>query len=196
RPGAVTVPVEEEKDRILPVISRLADRSAPIAVDTRKADVAAAAIDAGADVVNDVTGLRSPEMRRVVAEHDVPVVLMHSIDAPVDPNRTVTYDDVVEDVVRDLTERILLAERAGIDREQIVVDPGLGFGKAPEESFEILSRIGEFGGLGCPVLVGHSHKSMFDLVDCGADERLAPTVATTTLAADRDVDVVRVHDVA
>ena len=196
RPGADPVPVEAEKDRVLPVVERINDLDALVSVDTRKAEVARAALDAGADILNDVSGLEDPEMRLVASEYDVPVIVMHSIDAPVVPDKDVHYDDVVEDVIDSLIERVLLAEKAGLDRSQIIVDPGLGFGKTSAESFELLDRIGELRGLGCPVLVGHSHKSMFELVDRGADERYEPTIAATTLAAQRGADIVRVHDVA
>jgi dihydropteroate synthase len=121
---------------------------------------------------------------------------MHSLSAPVDPHHRYGYDDVVDDVLERLTERVLLAERAGIDRSNLLLDPGLGFGKRAAESFELLDRLPEFRALGTPVMVGHSHKSMFDAVGCGPDERLAPTVAATALAAERGADVVRVHDVA
>jgi dihydropteroate synthase len=134
-------------------------------------------------------------MRFLAAERDVPVVVMHSIDAPVVPDREVHYDDVVRDVIRELRERVFLAERAGIPRENVVVDPGLGFGKTAAESFELLGRLDEFRALGCPVLVGHSHKSMFERVGRGPDDRLAATVAATAIAADRGADLVRVHDV-
>jgi dihydropteroate synthase len=134
-------------------------------------------------------------MRWLAADRGVPVVVMHSIDAPVVPGRDVAYDDVVEDVVEALRERVFLAEKAGIPREDVVVDPGLGFGKSAAESFRLLDRLDEFRALGCPVLVGHSHKSMFDLVDRGPDDRLAATVAATAVAVDRGADVVRVHDV-
>jgi len=196
RPGADPVPVAEEKERVLPVVERLADGEAVLSVDTRKPAVAEAALEAGADMVNDVTGLGDAAMRRVVADHDVPAVVMHSVSAPVDPTIQYEYDDVVADVLEDLAERVLLAERAGIDRSRVVVDPGLGFGKAAPESFALLDRLAEFRALGCPVMVGHSHKSMFGAVGAGPDERLAPTVAATALAAERGADVVRVHDVA
>ncbi|MFW6435644.1 MAG: dihydropteroate synthase [Halovenus sp.] len=196
RPGAEPVPVEAEKDRVLPVVERINDLDALVSIDTRKAEVARAALEAGADILNDVSGLEDPEMRLVASEYDVPVIVMHSIDTPVDPDKDVHYDDVVEDVIDSLTERVLLAEKAGLDRSQIIVDPGLGFGKSSAESFELLDRIGEFRGLDCPVLVGHSHKSMFELVDRGAEERYEPTIAATTLAAQRGADIVRVHDVA
>jgi dihydropteroate synthase len=196
RPGADPVPADEERERVVPVIERLAELDVHVSIDTRKAEVARAALAAGADILNDVSGLEDPEMRLVAAEHDVPVVVMHSIDAPVVPGKDVHYDDVVEDVVDELTERVLLAEKAGLDRSQVIVDPGLGFGKSGEESFELLGRVGELRGLGCPILVGHSHKSMFAAVGREAGERFEPTVAATALAAERGADIVRVHDVA
>ena len=196
RPGADPVPAEEEVDRVVGVVESLSDLDVLVSVDTRKAEVARAALDAGADVLNDVSGLEDPEMRLVAADHDVPVVVMHSIETPVDPDVDVEYDDVVDDALEALAERVLLAEKAGLDRSQIIVDPGLGFGKSPAESFELLGRVDEFQALGCPVLVGHSRKSMFELVGCEESaERLPPTVAATALAAERGADIVRVHDV-
>jgi len=123
--------------------------------------------------------------------------VMHSLDAPVVPEHTVQYDDVVEDVIAELSETVLLAEKAGLDREQIIVDPGLGFGKSARENFELLGRTDEFHALGCPVLVGHSHKSMFELVEGDTDhDHESATIAGTALAAARGADIVRVHDVA
>ncbi len=196
RPGADPVSVDEELERVVPVVERIADLDAQVSVDTRRAEVADAALEAGADIVNDVSGLEDPEMRFVAADHDAGLVVMHSIDAPVVPDRDVDYDDVVADVIDRLSERVLLAEKAGLDREQIVVDPGIGFGKSAAENFELLDRIDEFRALGCPVLFGHSHKSMFATVGREAGERLEATVAATALAADRGADIVRVHDVA
>ncbi|CAI48830.1 folylpolyglutamate synthase / 7,8-dihydropteroate reductase / dihydropteroate synthase [Natronomonas pharaonis DSM 2160] len=197
RPGAEPVPVDAEKRRVIPVVESIADSDALVSVDTRKAAVARAALDAGADILNDVSGLEDPDMRLVAADYDVPVVVMHSIHTPVDPAADIEYDDVVADTVAALSERVLLAEKAGLDREQIIIDPGLGFGKSPAESFELLGRLKAFTALGCPVLVGHSRKSMFGLVDRdSADERLSATVAASALAAERGADIVRVHDVA
>ena len=195
RPGADPVPVAEEKARVRPVVEALSDLEVAVSIDTRKAPVARAALDAGADILNDVSGLADPEMRLVAADYDVPVVVMHSIETPVDPDSDIAYDDVVADVLAALEERVLLAEQAGLDRSQIIVDPGVGFGKSRAESFELLARIDEFRALGCPVLVGHSHKSMFAEVDRGPDERLEATVAASALAARRGADIVRVHDV-
>ncbi|WP_280535880.1 dihydropteroate synthase [Halopenitus sp. POP-27] len=206
RPGADPVSAAIERDRVVPVIERLADLDVAVSVDTRKPSVARAALEAGADVVNDVTGLADARMRAVVAEAGCPVVVMHSLSAPVDPAERYPYDDVVDEVFDDLRERLLLAERAGIDRGNVIVDPGLGFGKRPSESFQLLDRIGEFRALNTSVLVGHSHKSMFDGVgsragsetagDGDAPDRLAATVSATALAAERGADLVRVHDVA
>ncbi|MFC6726714.1 dihydropteroate synthase, partial [Halobium palmae] len=154
-----------------------------------------AALDAGADVLNDVTGLADPEMRFLAAEREVPVVVMHSIDAPVVPGKTVEYDDVVEDVLEELRERVLLAEKAGIPRHRVVVDPGIGFGKSTAENFELLGRLDELRALGCPVLVGHSHKSMFEGVGGDGGDDLSGTIAGSTIAAANGADIVRVHDV-
>ncbi|WP_126662198.1 dihydropteroate synthase [Haloterrigena salifodinae] len=195
RPGADPVPIEEEIDRVVPVVEEITDLDALVSIDTRKAAVAEAALEAGADIINDVSGLEDPEMRFVVADHDAMLVLMHSIDAPVVPGREIEYDDVVEDVIDRLSERILLAEKAGIDREDIIVDPGIGFGKSTREAFEILDRTDEFRALGCPILIGHSHKSMFEHVGRETGERGPSTVAASAIAADRGADIVRVHDV-
>ncbi|NKE36345.1 dihydropteroate synthase [Natronococcus sp. JC468] len=196
RPGADPISAAEEIDRVVPVLRRIEDLEVALSVDTRKAAVADAALEAGADVVNDVSGLEDPEMRFVVADRDASLVVTHSLETPVDPDRSVAYDDVVEEVLYDLRETVLRAERAGVDRDRIVVDPGLGFGKGPEDCFALLDRLGEFRALGCPLMVGHSRKSMFERVGCEPGERLPPTVAVTTLAAARGADVVRVHDVA
>lgn len=196
RPGADPVDPVTERERIIPVIEAIAETDVAISVDTRKSAVAQAALEAGADMLNDVSGLGDPEMRFVAAEYDVPLVVMHSIDTPVVPDRHVHYDDVVEDVIVELREKVLLAEAAGLDREQIIIDPGLGFGKSAAESFELLGRAEELAGLGCPVMIGHSHKSMFELIDRGPDDRAAGTVAGTAIATAGGVDIIRVHDVA
>ncbi|TMT87624.1 dihydropteroate synthase [Haloterrigena sp. H1] len=195
RPGSDPVSVDEELDRVLPVVEEIADLDAVLSIDTRRAAVADATLEAGADMINDVSGLEDPEMRFVAADHDAGLVVMHSIDAPVVPDRDVEYDDVVADVLDHLSERVLLAEKAGLDREQIIVDPGIGFGKSSAENFELLDRIDEFHALGCPVLFGHSHKSMFEHIDRASGERREATVAATALAADRGADIIRVHDV-
>jgi len=196
RPGADPVAVQREIERVRPVIAgiREAGVDLPVSVDTRKAPVARAALEAGADIVNDVTGLEDPDLPRVAAEYDAGLVVMHSLDAPVDLDREPEYDDVVREIAEWLRERVLFAERVGVDRERVVVDPGLGFGKSSAEDFRLLDHLEEFRALGCPVLVGHSHKSMFGLAGYGPDERRVPTAAATAIAVDRGADIVRVHD--
>ncbi|MDR5656482.1 dihydropteroate synthase [Halodesulfurarchaeum sp. HSR-GB] len=196
RPGADPVEIQAEIDRIVPVIEALQDLDAMISVDTRKAEVATAAIEAGADIINDQDGLEDPALRAVVAEHDVPVILMHSINTPVQPDADVPYDDVVTDVIAELKERVLLARRAGIDRDQIVLDPGIGFGKTAAENFELLDRLHELTGLGLPVLFAHSHKSLFADIGYADGDRLLPTVVASAMAAERGAAALRVHDVA
>jgi dihydropteroate synthase len=196
RPGADPVEVQAEIDRIVPVLDALQDVDATISVDTRKAEVAEAAIEAGADVINDQDGLEDPALRAVVAEHDVPVILMHSINTPVQPDAEVPYDDVVTDVIAELHERVLLARKSGIDPEQIVLDPGIGFGKTAAENFELLDRLHELTGLGHPVLFAHSHKSLFADIGYADGDRLLPTVVASAMAAERGAAALRVHDVA
>jgi dihydropteroate synthase len=195
RSGGDPLSVEAARARVVPVVEAIADLDARISVDTHRAAVADAALAAGADVVRDVSGLGDPEMRFVVADHDASIVLAHSLSAPGQSGRTVIYDDVVEDVLRDLSERAIRAERAGLDREQVLVDPGLGLGKDAAESVELVDRLGELRALGCPVVVGHSGASMFERAG-RAGEELAPTLAVTAMAAERGADVVRVQNVA
>lgn len=200
RPGADPVPVDEERKRVVPVIESIAGRDldASISVDTRNPATAAAALDAGADVVNDVTGLADPAMRRLVADRDCDVVVMDAVDVPVDPDAEPEYDDVVSDVIDRLAGRTLAARRAGVDREQITVDPGIGFGKGADGDAAVLRRIHEFRALGYPVLVGASRKSFLGpltgLED--AEDRLEASVAAAVHAAVNGASVVRVHDVA
>lgn len=195
RPGADPVPIDAEIERVVPVIEAIADLDVAISIDTRKAPVARAALEAGADILNDVSGLEDPEMRFVAAEHDVPLIIMHSIDTPVDPTADPEYDDVVTSVLEELVEPVQRARQVGLDPSQIVVDPGLGFGKTGPESLELIKRLPELSALGCPILVGHSHKSMFDATGFGEGDRTIPTVTGTALAVEHGADIVRVHDV-
>ncbi len=134
-------------------------------------------------------------MRHAAAEYDVPVGVMHSMETPVNPENETEYDDVVEDSLESLSEQVLLAEKAGLDRSQVIIDPGIGFGKSATESFELLGRLKEFQALGCPILVGHSHKSLFEHVGYSAGERYEATVAATAVAAGNGADIIRVHDI-
>lgn len=209
RPGATPVSGEEEQARVVPVIAALrAAMATPISVDTWKSSVAMAALDAGADLVNDIWGLRLPEggwnreLAGVVAERGVPIVLMHNRRAPAHQGpqgghyRKVHYDDLLGEVLSDLRESVAYAEAQGIKPERIIIDPGIGFGKTPGQNIELLQRLHEFTALGLPLLVGTSRKSFIGLVlNLPPEERVEGTAATVALAIQAGADIVRVHDV-
>ncbi|XGI84470.1 dihydropteroate synthase [Halorutilales archaeon Cl-col2-1] len=195
RPGAEPVPPEEEADRVVPVIDEI-DVDVPISVDTRHPEVARRAVEAGAEIVNDVTGLDDPGMRQVVAETGCRVVVMDSVNVPVDPGTKPEYDDVVYDVIDRLSEKVIQARRSGIDDEQIILDPGIGFGKGKEGDAEVLARTDEFASLGYPVLIGCSRKSFLrGVTDLPKEERLEASLAANVVASLRGADILRVHDV-
>jgi dihydropteroate synthase len=198
RPGAEPVGAEVELERVLPVVEGLAGVTAEISIDTSKAAVAAAALEAGATIVNDVTAMRGdPEMAALCAERGTTVVLMHMpASLRAEPPRSAPVDVVAE--VRDfLAERIEAAIAAGIAEERIWVDPGIGFGKVnPDGNLELLRRLGELRELGRPIVVGTSRKSFIGEIDGSpAAERLGGTIASSLLAAGEGADVLRVHDV-
>jgi dihydropteroate synthase len=198
RPKAEEVPVEVEWERIRPVLDGLRGRIAvPISVDTRHPEVAARAIEAGADFINDVGGLRSEAMRDVVARTSAGVVVMHMRGIPTTMQEDLQYRDLRAEVYSALAEATDSARRAGIAAEKILIDPGLGFGKSPEQSLELLFHLGEFRSLGYPVVVGASRKSFLGAFVGGTDarDRLEAGIAAATLAAERGVAVVRTHDV-
>lgn len=195
RPGAAGVSAKEELRRVIPVIERLRGE-AVLSIDTRKAAVAAAAIRAGAGIVNDVTALGDPRMARVVAEGGAGLVLMHMKGTPRTMQRAPAYRDVVKEIAAFLSARAKRALRAGIPRDKIIVDPGIGFGKRPEHNLEILRRLGEFRRLGYPVLVGTSRKRFLGhYLGRPVDDRVSGTAATVAAAVFRGAAVVRVHDV-
>jgi dihydropteroate synthase len=198
RPGAEEVGVEEELRRVVPVIEGLAGSEAQISVDTSKSAVAAAALDAGAEIVNDVTALRGdPEMAALCAERGPTVVLMHMLGSPRTMQRNPVYEDVVADVRSFLSERVELATAAGVAEERIWLDPGIGFGKTAEHNLELLRRLAELCELGRPLVIGASRKSFIGRVDgSDASERLGGTIASSVLAAAEGAEVLRVHDVA
>jgi dihydropteroate synthase len=197
RPGAEEVGEEEELRRVEPVVAGLAGK-ATISIDTSKAAVAAAAIGAGAEIVNDVTALRGdPEMASLCAERGVGVVLMHMPGNPRTMQDDPRYEDVVDDVKAFLAERVEFAVAAGIDEERIWVDPGIGFGKTLEHNLELLRRLGELRELGRPLVIGTSRKSFIGKVDGSeVEDRIGGSIATSVLAAVEGADVLRVHDVA
>jgi dihydropteroate synthase len=199
RPGAPAVPVEEELRRVVPVVERLRARgfALPISIDTRKGAVARAALAAGADLVNDVTALSDPDLGRAAAEAGAPVVLMHMRGTPADMQTHAVYGDVAREVARELEAALARAEAAGIARERTILDPGIGFAKTPEQSVELLARVGELRALGRPILVGPSRKSFIGkLTGASAPERLPGTLAAVAACVLAGVELLRVHDVA
>jgi dihydropteroate synthase len=199
RPGGTArVPEDEERRRVLPVVEALRARGAGlVSIDTTRASVARAALDAGADLVNDVSGFRfDPDMPVLVAERGVPAVLMHLRGSFSDMHRQPRYDDVAREVVAELREAIARGEAAGVSREQLIVDPGIGFAKDAGHSLEMLRRLAELQGLDRPVLVGSSRKSFLGKVlDRPVGERLMGTAAAVAACVLAGAHIVRVHDV-
>ena len=210
RPGYTLLPEHEEIERVVPVIEAVkAAFDVPVSLDTYKARVASAGIAAGADLINDVWGLKydswsrngadapgngasgqgGSAMAQVIAESGLPCCLMHN-------RRDTDYRDFVHDVIGDLEGTLRLAEQAGIGRERIILDPGVGFAKSYEQNLEIIRRMGELGTLGCPLLLGCSRKSVIGLtLDLPADQRLEGTLVTTVAGVMQGAMFVRVHDV-
>lgn len=198
RPGAGDVTVEQELQRVIPVIERLArETDVPISVDTSKPEVMRAAVAAGAGLINDVRALRRDGALEAAASLGVPVVLMHMLGEPDAMQDAPVYDDVVADVHRFLADRIFACEMAGIVNKRIVIDPGFGFGKTLEHNLALLARLDRFVDLGVPVLAGLSRKrSIGDLTGRAVDERVFGSVAAHLIAAQRGAILLRVHDVA
>jgi dihydropteroate synthase len=213
RPGAQPVSEEDELERVLPVISALAKlvsaskRKIWISVDTYKSGVAEAALQAGADWVNDVWGLRADaRLGEAAARFDAPVILMHNRSRPSTAelqNRLggryvgLKYDDLVGDIRNELLESITLAHQAGVADENIILDPGIGFGKTVDQNLELIQRLAEICDLGYPVLLGPSRKSFIGYtLDLPPDQRLEGTAAAVSIGIARGADIVRVHDVA
>ena len=199
RPGADEVPVEEELQRVIPVISALHTRvQVPISIDTSKPEVMRAAVNAGAGMINDVFALRREGALDAAAESGVPVVLMHMLGEPRLMQADPRYDDVVGEVHRFLAERIFACEMAGIDKKRLTVDPGFGFGKTVAHNLELLARLQRFTELGVPVLAGLSRKTTIGELT-GREvpaERVHGSVAAHVIAAQNGARIVRVHDLA
>jgi len=191
RPQHEEVSAEEEWRRLEPVLKTLLEQvTIPVSIDTYKASVAAKALEAGAHMINDVWGLqKDPDMARVVGEYQVPVIVMHNQEGT-------TYKNIMGDMLTSLRRSIELAEAHGLSGDQIIVDPGIGFGKTTEQNLEIMARLAEFRTLGHPVLLGTSRKSMIGkTLNQTVDERLEGTLATSVLGVVAGVDLIRVHDV-
>ncbi|GIT90347.1 dihydropteroate synthase [Jannaschia pagri] len=196
RPGATEVEIPAEVSRTAPVIAALSGK--PISIDTRKAPVAEAALLAGATMVNDVSaGTFDPDILRVTAAHGAPICLMHAQGVPETMQDNPAYGDVLFDVLDALAARIEAARAAGIPRERIIVDPGIGFGKTQAHNLALLRRIGAFHDLGCPILLGASRKRFIGDIGSApqADDRLPGTLAVTIAAVAQGVQLHRVHDV-
>jgi dihydropteroate synthase len=199
RPGAEPVEAEEEVERVVPVVERLAGDDLRVSIDTSKLEVAQAALDAGAAIVNDVTAFRlAPELAGLVAERGAECVLMHMRGEPRTMQDDPRYDDVVSDVRAFLEERLAFAVGEGVPEERVWLDPGIGFGKSIEHNLELLRRLEEIVAIGRPVVIGTSRKSFLGKLTGGRPEgeRLPGTIATNVLALERGASVFRVHDVA
>ncbi len=197
RPGARPVSAQEEIRRVVPVIERLAAENILVSIDTSKAAVARAAFKAGAKILNDVTALRGDRaMAKTAARAGVAVILMHMKGTPRTMQEHPDYGDVVEEILGFFREILKSAWRAGIERDKIILDPGIGFGKLPEHNLEILRRLDEFRSLGRPLAIGTSRKSFIGrALNRRVNDRMSGTAATVAAAILRGADVVRVHDV-
>jgi dihydropteroate synthase len=199
RPGSGSVSADEQIRRVVPVIKALCKKiDVPISIDTYKLEVAKAALEAGAGMINDITALSNERMAELAAKHDLPVVLMHIQGTPATMQIEPKYEDVVSEVLEFLLERSKRAEDAGIDKKKIFIDPGIGFGKTLEHNLLLLKNIDKFVAAGYRVLVGTSRKSFIGQLT-GREkpsERIFGTAATVALCAAAGVSIVRVHDVA
>lgn len=198
RPFAQPVGEAEELARVLPAVRAVRGRSTvPVSVDTTKATVARAALEEGADLINDVSALRhEPAMVAVVRDSGCRVVVMHRLGTPGDMQLAPHYEDVVAEINRFLAGRIAWLEEQGVDRSRVIVDPGLGFGKTLTHNLDILRKVESFKQHGCPVLIGHSRKSFLGgLLDLAVAERDPATAVVSALLTGRGVDILRVHDV-
>ena len=198
RPGAKDVSVDEECERVIPLIKAIRETSdIPISIDSRKPEVMQQAIDAGASMINDVNALRTDRAVELAAKLDVPVCIMHMQGKPRTMQETPSYKDVVKEVKNFLQQRIDVCLEAGIKKDNIIIDPGFGFGKTVEHNFVLFKNLVEFEKLGQPLLVGVSRKSMIGAIleNAPADKRLHGSVALATLAAWMNANILRVHDV-
>lgn len=198
RPGAQPVSIEQECERVIPVIERVRKTSdIPISIDTRHALVMQAALEAGANIVNDVSGLADPQAISVIAHYQVPVCIMHMQGTPETMQNAPIYHDVVEEIHGFFRERIELCEKAGILRENIWIDPGFGFGKSLAHNLTLLAKLSAFKSFACKILVGLSRKSMFEkILNLPVDQRLYGSLAGAVLAALHGANIIRTHDVS
>ena len=199
RPGSDPVPAEEELRRTIPVIETLSKEiRIPISIDTYKAGIAKRALDSGASMVNDISGLRfDPEMAGTVAAHRVPVVLMHIKGTPKNMQQSPTYDALIPDILQYLKESMTIAGKAGILEDVIIIDPGIGFAKTFEHNLEIINNLDKFRSLGKPVLIGPSRKAFIGRIlgNVPTEERIEGTAAAVAISIMNGANIIRVHDV-
>lgn len=204
RPGSSGTPAEEELARVVPVLEGLRGLlKIPISIDTQKVEVAEAALDTGAEMLNDISGLHNkPQLAELAARRRVPIVLMHMRGEPRTMQKTGFARDVIQEVVSGLRRSVAIARKAGVARSQIILDPGIGFGKSYAQNYELLEKLPQLARLGCPLLVGTSRKGFLGATlaregqPAAAAERLWGTAATVTAAILNGAHIVRVHDVA
>ena len=199
RPGSDPVPLEEEVRRVLPVVQALrAESDVMVSVDTRRKDVAERALDAGADIINDISGLRHNEdLARLVARRKVPVVLMHMRGTPKTMQREAFYKNTISEILRELQPSIAAAMGAGIDPGMLIVDPGIGFGKRIQDNLRIIKELSSLKSLNFPILIGLSRKSFIgEILDKPVEKRLIGTITANTLAIINGANIIRVHDVS
>ena len=198
RPGAEAVQLEEELSRTIPIIEAIRLKSdCLISIDTYKSKVAKAALDAGADMVNDISGLTfDHNMASLVAKRNVPVIIMHIKGKPGDMQKNPNYDNLIKEIKAFFEVQIAIAKRAGIDSGNIILDPGIGFGKRLEDNFEIIRELGQISTMGYPVLLGPSRKSFIGFtLDLPVEERIEGTLASITAGVINGARIVRVHDI-
>ncbi len=198
RPGSDPVTIEEELSRVIPVIEKLSKQiDIPISIDTYKSEIARKALDAGAEMINDISALRfDPRMKKIAAECQVPIVLMHIKGTPRNMQENPYYDDVIEEITKYSRESIQLGINAGMKKENIVIDPGIGFGKRLQDNLNILKNLKKFFILDCPILIGTSRKSFIGkILDLPVEERLEGSLAALAVSIMNGANIVRVHDV-
>jgi len=197
RPGAKNISLKEELCRTIPVIKLLAKKiNAPISIDTTKPQVAKAALDAGAQIINDICGLRDRRMIKVAAQYKAAVVIMHMLGRPANMQKIITYESLINDISLYLKNAISSAQAAGIKPDKIIIDPGIGFGKTPAHNLKIIKHLADFKVLGKPILFGPSRKSFITkILGSNSQSQATGTLATCVMAAERGANIVRVHDV-
>lgn len=198
RPFSEPVAADEELQRVMPALEAVRCRFPhPISIDTTKAVVARHALDAGADIINDISAFRfDPEMINLAAATDVPLIFMHMLGTPRDMQKEPSYTDVIREIAEFFEERLSFLDQHGVQRSRVILDPGIGFGKTLEHNLTILKNVHRFRKFGCPLLVGHSRKAFIGKVlDRQVGDRDVATAAVSALCVDRGVDILRVHDI-